>query len=339
MPSPHHRPFWGEPGVMPASMGRPDYPTPVGTYTVLAKERDVQMDSSSVGIPVDDPDGYLLDVDYAVRITDRGLFVHSAPWAENSLGYDNVSHGCVSLSPTDAEWYFNAVNVGDPVIVQENSVEVPRAVTAADSPRCPCQLPAAIDSPSGAESVTVSRPGDRVRDDSSKSSWRCLRNPRDSPVGCSAAAAYTFTSSAHHPSLEAQMSHPADGHLRVPVLMDRAFEEATIITGYSGVAGPVGSSRFRRAAVRIEETGGSGDREPEPDGGIDVGCGFRCRTSIGVVLPESVRDHTVRWRPSNPPGGPVLNYIVDRRTRHVHCAGRLHPRRGCTSEPIPSRGR
>ena len=85
--------------MIPASMGRPEYPTPVGTYTVLAKERDVVMDSSSVGIPVDAPDGYLLAVDYAVRITSRGLFVHSAPWAENSLGYENVSHGCVSLSP------------------------------------------------------------------------------------------------------------------------------------------------------------------------------------------------------------------------------------------------
>ena len=129
LPSPHHRPHWGEPGVFPASMGRPEYPTPVGTYTVLAKERDVVMDSSSVGIPVDAPDGYLLDVDYAVRITSRGLFVHSAPWAVNSLGYENVSHGCISLSPEDAEWYFNAVNVGDPVIVQENSIEVPRTVS------------------------------------------------------------------------------------------------------------------------------------------------------------------------------------------------------------------
>jgi lipoprotein-anchoring transpeptidase ErfK/SrfK len=129
LPSPHHRPHWGEPGVFPASMGRPEYPTPVGTYTVLAKERDVTMDSSTVGIPVDAPDGYLLDVEYAVRITDRGLFVHSAPWAVNSLGYDNVSHGCISLSPEDAEWYFNTVNVGDPVIVQENNVEVPRAVS------------------------------------------------------------------------------------------------------------------------------------------------------------------------------------------------------------------
>lgn len=120
LPAPHHRPHWGKEGVMPASMGRPEYPTPVGTYPVLAKERDVLMDSSSVGIPVSDPDGYLLRVDHAVRITSRGLFVHSAPWAVNSLGYENVSHGCIGLSPEDAEWYFNMVNVGDPVIVRDS---------------------------------------------------------------------------------------------------------------------------------------------------------------------------------------------------------------------------
>jgi lipoprotein-anchoring transpeptidase ErfK/SrfK len=123
LPAPHHRPHFGEEGVMPASMGRPEYETPVGTYTVLSKERSIVMDSSSVGIPVDDPDGYRLPVDYAVRITTHGLFVHSAPWAVNSLGLDNVSHGCISLSPEDAEWYYNAVNIGDPVIVQESGIE------------------------------------------------------------------------------------------------------------------------------------------------------------------------------------------------------------------------
>lgn len=127
LPAPHHRPRWGEAGVFPASMGRPAYPTPVGVYTVLSKERSVVMDSSSVGIPVSSPDGYHLTVDYAVRFTSRGLFVHSAPWAVNSLGNDNVSHGCISLSTEDAEWYFNTVNVGDPVIVRENSLEVPSA--------------------------------------------------------------------------------------------------------------------------------------------------------------------------------------------------------------------
>jgi lipoprotein-anchoring transpeptidase ErfK/SrfK len=119
LPAPHHRPHWGEEGVMPASMGRSEYPTPVGSYTVLSKERTVIMDSSSVGIPVDNPDGYRIPVDYAVRITSRGLFVHSAPWAVNAMGLENVSHGCISLSPADAEWYYNAVNVGDPVIVQD----------------------------------------------------------------------------------------------------------------------------------------------------------------------------------------------------------------------------
>jgi lipoprotein-anchoring transpeptidase ErfK/SrfK len=130
LPAPHHRPHWGQPGVFPASMGRPEYPTPVGIYPVLGKDEDVTMDSSTVGIPVDAPDGYLLDVKWAVRITNRGLFVHSAPWAVNSLGYDNVSHGCISLSPEDAEWYYDTVHVGDPVIVQENGIEAPRRVSS-----------------------------------------------------------------------------------------------------------------------------------------------------------------------------------------------------------------
>lgn len=119
LPAPHHRPHWGEDGVLPATMGKSEFPTPVGNYTVLAKERKVLMDSSSVGIPIDDPEGYRFDVEQAVRISRRGLYVHSAPWALHSLGLENVSHGCVGLSPTDAEWYFDRVNIGDPVIIKQ----------------------------------------------------------------------------------------------------------------------------------------------------------------------------------------------------------------------------
>ena len=118
-PAPHHQAHWGEDGVMPASMGRPEFPTPVGVYTVMSKDRSLIMDSSSVGVPITDPAGYRVPVDYATRITSRGLFVHSAPWAVNALGHENVSHGCISLSPADAEWYFNKVNIGDPVVVKE----------------------------------------------------------------------------------------------------------------------------------------------------------------------------------------------------------------------------
>jgi lipoprotein-anchoring transpeptidase ErfK/SrfK len=119
LPTPHHRPHWGEEGVLPASMGKPQFPTPVGHYAVMAKDRSVIMDSSSVGIPVDDPEGYRISVDDAVRISGHGLYVHAAPWAVLSMGIENVSHGCISLSPPDAEWYFNNVKIGDPVIVQE----------------------------------------------------------------------------------------------------------------------------------------------------------------------------------------------------------------------------
>jgi hypothetical protein len=133
LPAPHHRPRWGEPGVFPATMGRPAYPTPVGIYSAMGKERSVVMDSSTVGIPVNSPDGYHLTVDYAVRFTSRGLFVHAAPWAVNSLGHDTVSHGSVSLSPEDAEWYYDTVNVGDPIIIRENNVEVPTAPTISNA--------------------------------------------------------------------------------------------------------------------------------------------------------------------------------------------------------------
>ncbi|OPE52452.1 hypothetical protein BST27_00890 [Mycobacterium intermedium] len=131
LPAPHHRPHFGESGVMPASMGRPEFPTPVGTYRVLAKDRSVVMDSSTVGIPVNDPDGYRINVDYAVRFSNGGLYVHSAPWAVRSLGSENVSHGCISLGIADAEWYFDTVNIGDPIIVKEG-VPTDQSIKEAD---------------------------------------------------------------------------------------------------------------------------------------------------------------------------------------------------------------
>jgi lipoprotein-anchoring transpeptidase ErfK/SrfK len=104
--------------TMPASMGKPKHPTPVGSFTALAKEKSVVMDSRTIGIPLSDPEGYKLTVADAVRITSGGVYVHSAPWSVGSQGYANVSHGCINLSPDNADWYFNTVRVGDPVTVQ-----------------------------------------------------------------------------------------------------------------------------------------------------------------------------------------------------------------------------
>lgn len=102
---------------MPASMGKPRFSTPVGSFSVLEKQKTVVMDSRTIGIPLSDPEGYKLTVNNAVRITWGGVYVHSAPWSVGSQGYANVSHGCINLSPDNAAWYFNQVNIGDPVII------------------------------------------------------------------------------------------------------------------------------------------------------------------------------------------------------------------------------
>jgi lipoprotein-anchoring transpeptidase ErfK/SrfK len=104
---------------MPASMGKPKYPTPVGTFSALEKQRSVVMDSRTIGIPLTSPDGYKITAQYAVRVTWGGVYVHSAPWSVGSQGYANVSHGCINLSPDNAAWYFDTVHTGDPIIVQE----------------------------------------------------------------------------------------------------------------------------------------------------------------------------------------------------------------------------
>ncbi|GFG62715.1 membrane protein [Mycobacterium kubicae] len=103
--------------TMPASMGKPSRPTPMGNFNAMSKERTVVMDSRTIGIPLNSSDGYLITAQYAVRVTSSGVYVHSAPWSVNSQGYANVSHGCINLSPDNAAWYFNQVQVGDPIDV------------------------------------------------------------------------------------------------------------------------------------------------------------------------------------------------------------------------------
>lgn len=103
--------------TMPASMGKPGWETPVGTFPILEKFRYIVFDSRTIGIPLDSPEGYLIDGEWAERLTWGGVFVHSAPWSVGDQGNSNVSHGCINLAPDDAAWYYENVGVGDPVHV------------------------------------------------------------------------------------------------------------------------------------------------------------------------------------------------------------------------------
>ena len=72
------------------------------------------MNSETIGIDPNSADGYdLNNVEYAMRLTYSGEFVHAAPWSVGQQGSANVSHGCTGMSTENAEWLYNNTNVGD----------------------------------------------------------------------------------------------------------------------------------------------------------------------------------------------------------------------------------
>ncbi|WP_304413323.1 Ig-like domain-containing protein [Mycobacterium sp. URHB0044] len=107
--------------TFPMSMGKPGHDTPDGTYYVQDKFSDVVMDSETYGVSNESPEGYRLHVKLAVQIDNSGTFVHSAPWSVSDQGNRNVSHGCINISPADAQWFYDNFGVGDPIVVT-NSV-------------------------------------------------------------------------------------------------------------------------------------------------------------------------------------------------------------------------
>lgn len=103
----------------PTSLGRPQFQTRTGVYQVLDKSPELEMTSCSAGIACDksDPNYYDLKVDWDVRLTYSGTFVHAAPWSVGSQGEANVSHGCVNLSTDHGRWFYQFSRPGDVVQV------------------------------------------------------------------------------------------------------------------------------------------------------------------------------------------------------------------------------
>jgi lipoprotein-anchoring transpeptidase ErfK/SrfK len=99
----------------PISAGGPDFPSRNGAHVVTELNRDRIMDSSTYGVPVDSPNGYRTPVEYAVRLSNNGEFVHAAPWSVAQQGYENVSHGCINMSTERAAWFFDFSQPGDVV--------------------------------------------------------------------------------------------------------------------------------------------------------------------------------------------------------------------------------
>jgi lipoprotein-anchoring transpeptidase ErfK/SrfK len=103
--------------TIPITTGeQPKFTTRSGTKVIIEKFRHKRMNSETIGIDPASADGYDLDdVEYAMRVTYSGEFVHAAPWSVGQQGNSNVSHGCTGMSTANAEWLYNNTNVGDVV--------------------------------------------------------------------------------------------------------------------------------------------------------------------------------------------------------------------------------
>ncbi|MDT7769586.1 MAG: hypothetical protein QOI30_2596 [Mycobacterium sp.] len=103
--------------TMPTSMGKDSTPTASGTYILGLRFAHMIMDSSTYGVPVNSPNGYRTEVDFATQMSYSGVFVHSAPWSVGAQGHTNTSHGCLNVSPSNAVWFYDHSKSGDIVEV------------------------------------------------------------------------------------------------------------------------------------------------------------------------------------------------------------------------------
>jgi lipoprotein-anchoring transpeptidase ErfK/SrfK len=61
---------------------------------------------------------------FAVRISNNGEFIHANPASLGAQGNTNVTNGCINLSESDAQQYFNSAIYGDPVEVTGTRIQL-----------------------------------------------------------------------------------------------------------------------------------------------------------------------------------------------------------------------
>jgi len=102
--------------TIPVTTGKPGWDTRVGTKVIMSRQPEVTMDAATLDVPKNSPDYYRLKVQWAMRLTWSGEFLHAAPWSVADQGVDNVSHGCTGMSDANALWLYDFSKVGDPVV-------------------------------------------------------------------------------------------------------------------------------------------------------------------------------------------------------------------------------
>jgi hypothetical protein len=106
--------------TLPCSYGEADQPRNVtrsGVHVVSEKYEDFYMSNPAAGYSN-------VHERFAVRISNNGEFIHANPSSAGAQGNTNVTNGCINLSTSDAQQYFNTAIYGDPVEVTGTSIEL-----------------------------------------------------------------------------------------------------------------------------------------------------------------------------------------------------------------------
>ena len=103
--------------TLPVSMGDKRFPSARGYGVLMEKKRYDHFRASSIGLKPGDPAYYgNVDVEYTIRLTLSGAYIHQAlESAYPFIGNTNVSHGCIGFAPDGAAWVFDNMGTGDVV--------------------------------------------------------------------------------------------------------------------------------------------------------------------------------------------------------------------------------
>jgi lipoprotein-anchoring transpeptidase ErfK/SrfK len=96
------------------SLGKSKTPTFTGTKIVMQKGEQAPGSSRlrPDGAVRMKGRGYDEIVDWSVRITRSGEYVHAAPW-NSRIGQASTSNGCTNLTVANAQWYYGFARIGD----------------------------------------------------------------------------------------------------------------------------------------------------------------------------------------------------------------------------------
>jgi lipoprotein-anchoring transpeptidase ErfK/SrfK len=99
--------------------GQASYPTPSGTYEIVDKQRDPwwlppDSDWAKNAKPIPPGPGNPLGTRW-MGLSAPGVGIHGTP-DDASIGY-SASHGCIRMHVPDAEWLFDQVDWGTPVVI------------------------------------------------------------------------------------------------------------------------------------------------------------------------------------------------------------------------------